>query len=146
MKYEIEPPPAMELRDRRTAFVLDASALLAMLREEPGAEMVELVLEHAVMSTVNWSEVVQKARFYGVKTAGMRAEVEALGLEIQPFTADDAESAASLWQHTKSSGLSLGDRACLATGERLGLPVLTTDRAWKDLEAGVGITVELLRG
>lgn len=146
MKYEIAPAPAMDLRDRGTAFVLDASALLAMVREEPGGEMVELVLEHSVISTVNWSEVIQKALFYGVETEGMRAEVEALGLKILPFTSEDAEKAAALWPRTKSAGLSLGDRACLATGERLGLPVLTTDRVWKDLDLGMGAMVELLRG
>lgn len=134
----------MELRDRGTAFTLDASALLAMLQGEPGGEMVELVLEHSVMSTVNWSEVVQKSLARGVPVEGMRQEVEALGLRFEPFTTEDGEQAAAFREPTRKLGLSLGDRACLALGYRLGLPVLTADRLWAQTDLA-WVQVELLR-
>lgn len=132
-----------EIRDRGTAFVLDASALLALLHREPGAAFVELVLEHSVVSAVNWSEVVQKAEARGTDIEGMREELLALGLKLLPFEIEDAEKAARLWEHTRTKGLSLGDRACLATAFRLGIPALTADRDWKDLKTGVEI--ELVR-
>lgn len=121
--------------------VLDASALLAVLHEEAGSEKAEPFLETAAVSSVNWSEVVQKSLARGVRVEGLRADMEALGLDIIPFTADDAEIAADLWKRTRRRGLSLGDRSCLALGIRLGLPVITADKAWKGLGAGVDIHV-----
>jgi len=119
--------------------VLDASALLAFLHEEPGAERVEL--EGSAISAVNWSEVLSKCLARGVPTEGLREDLEALGLSIEPFTLQDAELAATLWPQVRSLGLSLGDRACLALGLRLGLPVITADRAWKGLRLGIEIRV-----
>jgi ribonuclease VapC len=121
------------------AAVLDASALLAMLHLEPGADIVERAVDRAAISTVNWSEVCQRSVARGIETDGLRADVQALGLEIVPFTADDAERAAVFWPLTRSLGLSLGDRACLALAERLGRPVLTADRSWARLDLEVEI-------
>ncbi|MBA2460342.1 MAG: type II toxin-antitoxin system VapC family toxin [Actinobacteria bacterium] len=118
---------------------MDASALLALLHSEPGAEVAEEALEQAAISTVNWSEVYQRWVTRGVDVAGLRADVEALGLEIVPLTVEDAEQAAELWSRTRQLGLSLGDRACLALARRLGLPALTADRAWLDLDVGVEV-------
>jgi ribonuclease VapC len=120
-------------------WVLDASALLAMLQAEPGAEAVEAAVEHSVMSSVNWSEVYQRALTRGIATAGLRADVEAVGLRIVPLTADDAEQAAELWRLTRHLGLSLGDRACLALARRLGRRALTADRSWTEAELGVEV-------
>jgi len=119
--------------------VLDASALLALLHAEPGAAVVEEALEQAAISTVNWSEVYQRWVARGVDVGGLGADVEALGLEIVPFTVDDAERAAELWSPTRRLGLSLGDRACLGLARRLGLPALTADRAWLDLDLDVEV-------
>ena len=123
--------------------VLDASALLAMLQGEPGGEVVQHLLPHAVMSSVNWSEVIQKALDRQVEVAGLREDVEALGLEIIPFTADQAERTARLRAPTRELGLSLGDRACLALAAELGLSAVTTVRAWS--EAGLGLEVQVIR-
>lgn len=131
------------IEDRSLAYVLDASALLAMLQGERGGEMVEAVLEHAVISAVNWSEVVQKAAACGVEIAGLRDDLRALGMGVLPFDPIDGETAAALWPETRTHGLSLGDRACLALASRLGIPTLTADRAWADLD--LGIEVQLLR-
>jgi ribonuclease VapC len=124
--------------------VLDASALLALLYREPGADAVEEVLDGAVVSAVNWSEVLQKLAQRGVRPASATvAALLELGLRIEPFTLVDARRAAELWEGGRETGLSLGDRACLALAHRLAADALTADRAWKTVDAGV--TVRLLR-
>ncbi len=123
--------------------VLDASALLAYLQDEPGDEAVEAVLAESVMSSVNWAEVVQKSVASGVLVDGMRKDLEALGLMIAPFSPEDAEMAGQLWLQTRQAGLSLGDRACLSVGMRLNVPVLTSDRAWATL--GLALDVQVIR-
>ena len=124
---------------RVSPFVIDASALLAFLRREPGAERVGAVLSGATISAVNWSEVVQKSIAHGLDHAGRRADLEVIGLRVEPFLAEDAEAAASLWIRTKDVGLSLADRACLALSQRLDATALTADRAWLRLRAGIRI-------
>lgn len=124
-------------------YVLDASALLAMLHGEPGGELVEKMLATAVMSSVNWSEVMQKALEQRTTVEGLRQDLEALGLAILPFTAEHAEGTARLRSLTRHVGLSLGDRACLAVAADLKLPAVSVDRIWKELE--IGIEVQLVR-
>lgn len=130
------------MNDRPVA-ALDASALLAFLQGEPGGEAVEEVLGSAVISSVNWSEVGQKSLERGKPVRRLRVDLEELGLDIVPFTVEDAEAAAELYQATRSSGLSLGDRACLALARRLGSPALTADRRWADIS--LGVEVRLIR-
>lgn len=103
-----------------------------MLHEEPGGEEVETLLADAAMSSVNWSEVAQKSLSRGVAIEGLREDLEAIGLSILPFEADDAEAAAALWTKTKNHGLSLADRACLALAGKLSVEALTTDKVWKE--------------
>jgi ribonuclease VapC len=98
--------------------VLDASALLALLQGEAGAEQVEVVIDESALSTVNWSEVCQRSLARGIGTEGLRTDVEALGLRIEPFVAEDAEAAAALWPAGRRVELSLGDRACLPERRR----------------------------
>lgn len=121
--------------------VLDASALIALLRDEPGAEAVERLLGRAVISVVNWTEVLQRYRAHGVDTTGKRDDVVALGVTIEAFTDEDAEAVAELWQPTRSAGLSLADRACLALARRLDVPVHTADRAWHKVDVGVEVVL-----
>lgn len=123
--------------------MLDASALLAFLHQEAGAEQVQAILEKAIMSAVNWSEVYKKAIEQQIETEGLRADVEALGVKIIPFTPQQAEQAARLWRPTKSMGLSLGDRACLAVALEKTAIALTADRVWSQLE--LDIQIELIR-
>lgn len=123
--------------------VLDASALLAWLHEEPGGEQVSDHLSDACISSVNWSEVVQKSLAKKADIEGMREEFMALGLSIEPFDASQAEIAGRLWNSTRKHGMSLGDRACLALAREKSLPVLTADRAWKQLK--LGLDIRLLR-
>jgi ribonuclease VapC len=119
--------------------VLDASALLAYLKDEPGCDVVEAILAESVISSVNWAEVIQKAIAAGVVVEGMLDDLQALGLVVEPFTPEDGEVAGRLWEQTRSFGLSLGDRACLSLGLRLGVAVLTSDRAWLNLDLGLDI-------
>lgn len=123
--------------------VLDASALIALLWEEPGAEAVEALLSRAqsVVSTVNWTEVLQRYHAVGVQAAGKRESIEALGVEVRDFSGDDAAVAAELWAPTRAAGLSLADRVCLAMARRLDLPAHTADREWQKIDVGVEVVL-----
>ena len=121
--------------------VLDASALLAYLQREPGANLVRPVMAEAVMSTVNWAEVVQKVSEGIEDLPGLRGSLESLGLDLAPFTARQAEIAGELRNRTRELGLSLGDRACLALGLDREVTVYTADRAWTRLHLETGIKV-----
>ncbi|OUZ11964.1 VapC toxin family PIN domain ribonuclease [Aeromicrobium sp. PE09-221] len=108
--------------------VLDASALLAFLQGEAGADEVEKELPRGVIGAANWSEVAQKVMARAGDWDLARGLLESYGLTVEPVTLDDAEHAARLWR--AGSGLSLGDRLCLALGDRRDARVLTADRAW----------------
>lgn len=121
--------------------VLDSSALIAVLREEPGSELVEPYLDGAAIGTVNLSEVVTKLIEEGALEDVAWAAVADLGLRFVDFDAVLARGAAGLRPTTRKLGLSFGDRACLALAKRLGLPVVTADRAWGRLDDGLDIRV-----
>ena len=109
--------------------VLDASAVLAFLQGEDGADMVEEALgSGSVSGAANWSEVAQKVLAHGRDWRLARALLLSHGMQVEAVTVEDAEWAATRWR--SGEGLSLGDRLCLALGERLGQDVLTADRAW----------------
>ncbi|MFY9825788.1 MAG: type II toxin-antitoxin system VapC family toxin [Thermoanaerobaculia bacterium] len=123
------------------ATVLDASALLALLGSEPGTEIVAESIPGAAISTVNLSEVVSKLTERGVPEQAVRAALREIELEIHPFSEDHAYRTGFLRLATRSLGLSLGDRACLALGQRLTASVLTTERNWRELDLGIEIRV-----
>jgi ribonuclease VapC len=113
--------------------VLDASALLALLNEEPGYKEVEKALPLAVMSSVNLCEVVSVLTDIGISKGDAEGMVMDVLKEVIPFDAHQALIAASLRKHTKAYGLSLGDRACLALTKSLHATVLTADKIWAKL-------------
>ncbi len=121
--------------------VLDASALIALLWEEPGAETVEPLLTCAAISSVNWAEVLQRYRAIEVATTGKRESIEGLGMRIEAFTSEDADIVAALWAPTRQIGLSLADRACLALAMRLEAPAYTADRAWNGVRVGASVVL-----
>jgi ribonuclease VapC len=123
--------------------VLDASALLTVFQGEPGAERVIETLPTAVISAVNLAEVATKLQERGMPDGRIRANIAALELTIAPFDGPLAIDTGLLRASTRSAGLSLGDRACLALARSLGATALTMDRAWGKLE--LGIPVELAR-
>lgn len=122
--------------------VLDSSAVLAIIYRERGAEKLPPeLLANAVMSSVNLAEVHSK-----LVASGWDAEQaweDSLGVvdQIVPFTADHAKRTGSLILKTRSLGLSLGDRACLALALEHGAPVYTADRSWKSLKLPVAVHV-----
>ena len=122
--------------------VFDASALLAVFLGEIPREALDL--ERAAVSAVNWSEVSQKLIQRGLPLPGVREEAGSFGLQVIDFDAERAEAAAALWPATRSEGLGLGDRACLALARELGVPAVTADRAWSRL--GIGVEVVVVRG
>ena len=116
---------------------------MALLRREQGADEVAEVLPDAAMAIANLAEVLGKLVDYGVPEPEAYAAVSGLGIA---FVGDDLELArtsARLRLRTRSAGLSLGDRICLALGERLKLPVLTAGRAWARLD--LPLTVHVIR-
>ena len=125
--------------------VLDASALLAYLLGEPGAATVaEALTSGGLISAVNWAEVLSRVAEEGENPEELGARLGVEGIigrvvEVIPLTEMDASIIARLRPLTRSAGLSLGDRACLALGMRLGLPVLTADRVWAELDLGVEV-------
>lgn len=133
------------MRDRRIAYVLDASALLALLQDETAAEWLGEVIGNSIISSVNWCEVLTKALEHGADLRGTTDLFEAEGMPILPFGPEDAETTASLREPTRSLGLSLGDRACLALARRWEIPALTTDRIWERIPEELGIEVQLVR-
>jgi len=109
--------------------VLDASAVLAFLSDEPGADQVEQAMEHgAVCCAANWSEVAQKVVQAEGRWPLARGLLLSYELIVEPVLEADAEFAAYRWQ--AGEGLSLGDRLCLATGHRLDRDIMTADKAW----------------
>lgn len=121
--------------------VLDASAVLAWMYGEVGAEQVEAALDGGHMSLVNLAEVTTKAVERGARAARVRQDLAAYGIEFHPFDAEQADRCAELRPLTRAAGLSLEDRACLALAQTLALPAMTADRAWSGLGVGVSITV-----
>lgn len=125
--------------------VLDASALLALLFQEPGAErFVEAAGPRPAMSAVNWSEVHQKSTSRGVDGHDLLFRALDAGLEFMDLTVDRAERLSNLWPATRRLGLSLADRACLALAVELRRPAVTADQSWSRLTID-GLVVRTLR-
>lgn len=127
--------------------VLDASALLAFLQDERGAEMVEQALKDgAYMSAVNLGELLSKVSDQGSDPDDfhkqlMRSGTIGKGVTIVPCDEEDAVAISKIRRSSKQVGLSLGDRACIALGIKLGMPILTTDRLWSKLNIEADIKV-----
>ncbi len=121
--------------------VLDASALLALLNGEPGADLVAAALPRAAISALNLSEVVAKLAEAGMPETAIREALQGLQLDVVPFDVEQAYEAGLLRAATKGVGLSLGDRGCLGLALRLGLPALTADRRWEELSIGALVRV-----
>ena len=125
-----------------SSIVLDASAILAVIIGEPGQEKLSpSLLADAVISTVNLAEVQGKLESLGWTPDEAWEDSTGLLREAIPFTEPHARAAGELLAQTRSLGLSLGDRACLALGIALNAPVYTADRTWKKLKPGIPIHV-----
>jgi ribonuclease VapC len=123
--------------------VLDSSAVLAILWNEPGNELVLERLDGAIISAVNHAEVLTKIADRSADGKRASTLLASLAVEVIVFDAAQAEAVGALRTKTKHLGLSLGDRACLALAMKKGLPVLTADKAWAELS--LSIDVQLMR-
>lgn len=125
--------------------ILDASAVLALLRNEPGAKKVAGALDGSRMSLVNHAEVASYYAKAGSDRSAIDEMLRALPIELVAVDHDLAMAAGMLRAITAEAGLSLGDRFCLALAARDGLPALTADRAWKDVAQACGAKVTVIR-
>ena len=122
-------------------FVLDASAVMCLIRNEPGADTVKTKLPDSAISAVNLAEVVAKMNELGMDEPLIAQVLDPLQLHVIPFDAALAQDSGMLRSATRALGLSLGDRACLALAAKLGATALTTDRAWLGLKGTASVAL-----
>lgn len=127
-----------------TSAVLDASAVLALIRDEPGGNKVTEYVGRATISAVNLQEVIKELLVSGLDQLVVRELLDELRLDVRAHDVDAAYAAAALHEQTKQFGRGLGDRSCLALALNLGVPVLTTDTEWRKVKVA-GLKVEHLR-
>ena len=128
----------------KPAVVLDASALLAALFAETGHERVTSLLGRAAISAVNFTEVISRQIKLGATPEVALNSIGLLNLRVIPWDQDLAEAAADLSAFAWSHGLSLGDRACLATARKLGVTAVTANRDWNALPP-LGVQIDFIR-
>ena len=125
--------------------VLDASALLALLLDEPGGDKVKAALDGAVMSVVNLAEVVSHYAKLGAGSTDIEAMLHPLPIRLAPADAALSRAAGMLRRVTLERDLSLGDRYCLALARHEDVPALTAERRWPEIADAIGVMVELIR-
>jgi ribonuclease VapC len=127
-----------------SAVVFDTSAVIALLRDEPGADLVARYVGQAAMSAVNLQELIKALLLRGLDLPVIETLLQNLRLDIHAHDREAAFAAALLTGATRQFGSGIGDRTCMALAVKLRLPVLTTDRAWAKVSVP-GLTVELVR-
>jgi ribonuclease VapC len=126
--------------------VLDASALLALFNDEPGAQAVlDALAGDCLLSAVNQTEVLTKLLDKGLSKAEAVSVMEAVDIDVVAFDESQSLDAAWLRFETRTVGLSLGDRACLALARSREAAALTADRPWSQVADAVGVTVRCIR-
>lgn len=127
-----------------SAVVLDASALLTLLRDETGSGNVAQHMDGAIISAVNLQEVAKEMLREGLAAQDVRTILDELRLNVRAHDADAAYDAAALYAHTKEYGSGLGDRSCMALAIAEKIPAITTDREWARIKLA-GLEIELIR-
>lgn len=127
-----------------TSVVLDASAVLALVRDEPGADKVAPHVGRAAISAVNLQEVIKELLLSGLDEVTTRELLDELRLDVRAHDVGAAYAAAGLHAQTRQYGRGLGDRSCLALAMQLDAPALTGDREWKKVKVK-GLKIELIR-
>lgn len=131
----------------KVATVLDASAILAFLQGEPGADVVLKALESdsCVVSAANQAEIISKSLDHGLTFSTLQVLLDELDYSVVELTAADGVAAGAMRAKTRHLGVSLGDRLCLAIGQRLGAKVLTADRPWLKVAKFLGVSIQCIR-
>jgi ribonuclease VapC len=119
--------------------ILDASAMLALLQNEPGADTVLQLAKGSRLLSVNFCEVMQRIQAKGGIATLAEQAIDRLEIAVVPFDRPLARTAADLRERTKFMGASLADRGCLAFGLATGMPILSADQAWLKLDLGIDI-------
>ena len=122
-------------------FVIDTSAVLALIKEEKGCDVVKKYIQNSTISTVNVVEVLTMMNRNSFDMNEAVKLLDSLVSEVIPFCHEQAYIASQLDSFTRQYGLSLGDKSCLALGKYKNLPVLTADKIWADLNVGVEIVL-----
>lgn len=125
--------------------ILDASALLAMLREEPGSAEVAGIIHDARIGAVNYAEVISHFVHAGMPAIEVDSMLRPLPLSIVAADTETARLAGRLRALTSDAGLSLGDRFCLALALQEGLPAWTADRQWRSVAERIGAKIFIIR-
>lgn len=126
------------------AVVFDASAILALLRDEPGADIVASHIGNGIISAVNFQEVIKELLRRGLPMEAALELLDALHLDVHPHRSQEAIVAAGLYLATKQYGSGLGDRTCMALAMTQGLPALTAAQAWGKIVVA-GLTIQIIR-
>ncbi len=124
--------------------VLDASALLALIQNERGADVIKPLLKKSVMSTINVAEVLTALQRIEIQPKDAIVSICGMIRELIPFDVEQAQCAAELQSYVRHKGLSLGNRACIALGQKLQVPVYTADKIWGELQLDT-ITINVIR-
>ncbi|HJK86938.1 MAG TPA: type II toxin-antitoxin system VapC family toxin [Candidatus Megaira endosymbiont of Nemacystus decipiens] len=132
-------------RPKNKKVLLDTSALIALLKKEPGYEKVENVLAHSAITSVNLCELVSILAKNQIPENEIDVIISDIVPEIIPFCSDLAEKAGKLSKLTRDYGLSLGDQACIATAEQHNMQVYTADKVWINLKQHISTTINLIR-
>ena len=125
--------------------VLDSSAVMAVIQNEPGSARVEETLPGALLSAVNFAEVISKLTDRGMDGKVAEAAIQSLGIEVIDFSANQARVTGELRPLTRDAGLSLGVRACIALGVESAATILTTDQAWRRVASSISASIETIR-
>lgn len=134
----------MQRQNVNNNVVLDSSALLALIQNEPGAEIIKPLLNITVMSTINVAEsltVLQRANISPQEALSLINDIVNM---IVPFDLEQARHVAELQSHVQHKGLSLGDRACISLGIKLQASIYTADKVWSELKL-MGAEIKLIR-
>ncbi len=136
----------MKRRDvsSRIKYVLDSTALIALVYQEPGHEKVEEILESSTVSAVNLAETVNKLVLRGSTAEAVRDGLLKLRIPVEVWTEDLAYRGAELSHFTRSHGLSLGDRACLTLAKQLHATAVTSDKSWRGAPP-LGVRIMIFR-
>ena len=129
----------MKLKIEQPRYVLDSSAVIALLRREPGWEKVEAAVEHSVISAVNLTESMTKLIRQGGEPRLVERLLRALGLEVIPWDEELAWASRDLCPLAWTNGISFADRACLTLARHLDLAAMTGDSEWRRPSHGVDV-------